>query len=42
VRSKASEYFRFLYNHEPTKGELDKILWTAENGQSADYRQFNA
>jgi iron complex transport system substrate-binding protein len=42
VRSKASEYFRFLYNHELTKGELDKILWTAENGQSADYRQFNA
>jgi iron complex transport system substrate-binding protein len=42
VRSKASEYFRFLYNHELTNRELDKILWTAENGQSADYRQFNA
>lgn len=42
VRSKASEYFRFLYNHELTNSELDKILRTAENGQSADYRQFNA
>ena len=42
VRGKASEYFRFLYNHELTNRELDKILWTAENGQSADYRQFNA
>lgn len=42
VRDKASEYFRFLYNHELTKAELDKILWTAENGQSANYRQFNA
>ncbi|UKA55025.1 ABC transporter substrate-binding protein [Arthrobacter sp. FW305-BF8] len=42
VRSKASEYFRFLYNHELTGDELDKILRTAENGQSANYRQFNA
>lgn len=42
VRDKASEYFRFLYNHELTDSELDKILWTAENGQSANYRQFNA
>jgi iron complex transport system substrate-binding protein len=42
VRDKAAEYFRFLYNHELTKAELDKILRTAENLPSADYRQFNA
>ncbi|MCU1532499.1 MAG: hypothetical protein JWO49_2070, partial [Arthrobacter sp.] len=26
----------------PTADELDKILWTAANNESADYRQFNA
>ncbi|CAI3792328.1 ABC transporter substrate-binding protein [Pseudarthrobacter sp. MM222] len=42
VRNKATDYFRFLYNHVPTADELDKILWTAANNESADYRQFNA
>ncbi len=42
LRGKVTEYFRFLYNHEPTSGELDKILWTAGNSDSADYQQFNA
>ena len=27
LRGKVTEYFRFLYNHEPTAAELDKILW---------------
>jgi iron complex transport system substrate-binding protein len=42
VRDKAAEYFRVLYNHALTKAELDRILWTAENGQSANYSQFDA
>jgi iron complex transport system substrate-binding protein len=42
LRAKVTEYFRFLYNHEPTSQELDKILWTAGNNGSANYQQFNA
>jgi iron complex transport system substrate-binding protein len=42
LRGKAAEYFRFLYDHELTAAELDKILWTAANGGSAHYQQFNA
>jgi iron complex transport system substrate-binding protein len=42
LRAKVTEYFRFLYNHEPTSEELDKILWTSGNSGSADYQQFNA
>jgi iron complex transport system substrate-binding protein len=42
LRPKVTDYFRFLYNHEPTGEELDKILWTAENSKSANYQQFNA
>lgn len=42
LRAKVTEYFRFLYNHEPTPEELDKILWTSGNSGSADYQQFNA
>ncbi|MEV7134529.1 ABC transporter substrate-binding protein [Arthrobacter sp. NPDC093128] len=42
LRGKASEYFQFLYNHEPTDKELDRILWIAENSDSANYHQFNA
>lgn len=42
LRGKVSEYFRFLYNHELTAVELDKILWTAANSGSAHYQQFNA
>ena len=42
LRGKVTEYFQFLYDHEPTDTELDKILWTAENSDSANYQQFNA
>lgn len=42
LRGKATEYFRFLYNHELTAKELDKILWTEANCGSAHYQQFNA
>ncbi|MET1156417.1 ABC transporter substrate-binding protein [Arthrobacter sp.] len=39
---KVTEYFDFLYSYKPTADELDKILWTAANGQSDHYQQFNA
>lgn len=42
LRSKVREYFRFLYNHEVTDDEFNKILWTAANAGSAAYQQFNA
>ncbi|MBT2533866.1 ABC transporter substrate-binding protein [Arthrobacter sp. ISL-48] len=42
LRNKVIEYFDFLYSHKPTAAELDKILWTAANGQSDHYQQFNA
>ncbi|MET3811288.1 ABC transporter substrate-binding protein [Arthrobacter sp. UYEF3] len=42
LRGKVNDYFRFLYNHEPTAEELGKILWTSANSGSADYQQFNA
>lgn len=42
LRGKVTEYFQFLYDHEPTDKELDRILWTAENSGSANYQQFNA
>ncbi|MCU1520481.1 MAG: transporter substrate-binding protein [Arthrobacter sp.] len=42
VRSKVTDYFQFLYKHVPAADEMDKILWTAANNESADYRQFNA
>jgi iron complex transport system substrate-binding protein len=42
LREKLSDYFDFLYGHRPTAAETDKILWTEVNGQSANYRQFDA
>ncbi len=42
LRSKVREYFQFLYNHEPTEDELNRILWAEANSQSANYQQFNA
>jgi iron complex transport system substrate-binding protein len=42
LRSRVGDYFRFLYNHEPTAEELNKILWTSTNSASANYQQFNA
>jgi iron complex transport system substrate-binding protein len=42
LRSKVREYFQFLYNHEPSEDELDRILWTTANNESANYQQFNA
>ena len=42
LRSKVREYFQFLYDHEPTEDELNRILWTDANSQSANYQQFNA
>ncbi|MGF9662585.1 ABC transporter substrate-binding protein [Arthrobacter crystallopoietes] len=42
VRGKVAEYYKMLYDYEPTAADLDKILWTEQNRQSADYQQFNA
>ncbi|MET4095507.1 ABC transporter substrate-binding protein [Arthrobacter sp. UYCu712] len=42
LRSKVREYFRFLYDHEVTDDELNRILWTEANAGSAHYQQFNA
>jgi iron complex transport system substrate-binding protein len=42
LRTRVTDYFGFLYNHQPTGEELDKILWTAANSKSANYQQFNA
>ena len=42
LRSKVGEYFRFLYDHEVTDDELNRILWTEANAGSAHYQQFNA
>ncbi len=42
VAQQSPRVFQFLYNHEPTEDELDRILWTEANSQSANYQQFNA
>lgn len=42
LRGKATDYFQFLYNHALTQDELDRILWTTVNNESASYQQFNA
>ncbi len=42
LRAKVREYFRFLYDHEVTDDELNRILWTEANAGSAHYQQFNA
>jgi iron complex transport system substrate-binding protein len=42
LREKLSDYFDFLYGRRPTAAATDKILWTEANGQSANYRQFDA
>jgi len=42
LRNETNDYFDFLYRHQPSAPELDKILWTEANGTSANYRQFDA
>lgn len=42
LRATVSDYYKFLYEHRPTAAQIDKILWTGVNGQSANYQQFNA
>ena len=42
LRGKIADYYRMLYNYRPTTADLDRILWAEQNGQSADYQQFNA
>ncbi len=42
LRGKITDYYRMLYNYRPINADLDRILWTEQNRQSADYQQFNA
>lgn len=42
LREKLADYFDFLYRYRPSAAETDKILWSGANGQSANYRQFDA
>jgi iron complex transport system substrate-binding protein len=42
LRGKIDDYYRMLYNYRPTTADLDRILWAEQNGQSANYQQFNA
>jgi iron complex transport system substrate-binding protein len=42
LRGKIADYYRMLYNYRPTAADMDRILWTEQNRQSADYQQFNA
>lgn len=42
LRATVTDYYDFLYAHRPTGDQLDKILWTDANRDSADYGQFAA
>lgn len=42
LRSLVVDYYGFLYGHRPSNDQLDKILWTDANRQSASYQQFDA
>lgn len=42
LRSKVADYYQFLYAQQPTSAQMNKILWTAANGASANYQQFDA
>ena len=42
LRDKIVEDYIYFYDHTPTPAEIDTMLWTKENGDSADYDQFSA
>lgn len=42
LRGQVASYYRFLYGHEPSDKQLDKVLWMDLNAKSAAYRQFHA
>lgn len=42
LRGRVTSYYRFLYGHEPSDTQLDKVLWMELNGKSAAYSQFHA
>jgi iron complex transport system substrate-binding protein len=42
LRGKIADYYRMLYNYRPTAADIERILWTEQNRQSANYQQFNA
>jgi hypothetical protein len=35
------DWYRFLYNHDLTDDEIDRILFTAENAGSAGYERYS-
>ncbi|MDJ0357713.1 ABC transporter substrate-binding protein [Paenarthrobacter sp. PH39-S1] len=41
LRSTIVDDYKFLYGREPSSADIDTMLWTSVNGQSANYRQFN-
>lgn len=42
LRSRIVTSYKFLYGYTPTDAQIDEILWTAVNENSANYRQFSA
>ncbi|MGH3099334.1 MAG: ABC transporter substrate-binding protein [Streptosporangiales bacterium] len=42
LRGQVTSYYNFLYGHEPSDKQLDKVLWMDLNAKSSAYRQFHA
>lgn len=42
LRGQIVSDYQFLYGYRPSNAEIDKILWTDANGESSNYRQFEA
>lgn len=42
LRGKIGDDYDFFYGARPDDAEIDKILWTDINNESANYQQFNA
>ncbi|MGH3505279.1 MAG: ABC transporter substrate-binding protein, partial [Nocardioidaceae bacterium] len=42
LRHRIVDYYTFLYGYTPNDSQIDKILWTDVNDESANYGQFDA
>jgi len=42
VRSQMKTYYKMLYNYDLTDADIDGILWIKEQGDAANYAQFEA
>lgn len=42
LRSRIASSYEFLYRYQPTAQQMDDILWTGVNADSAGYQQFDA